>query len=290
MDRYIDSIKDTVYYVRHHKDIISNIKDKLMETEKTTSIDISNKSQQIISFFDKDTDFVFVYKKTEKLTTALYLITNLFSDSEPMKWTLRKKVGDILSFTISYKNIISSKRRDFSDEMKTKVLELISMLEVTSRSGLVSFMNFSILEQEFLNLIKIIDSQNVSNKEIQSNNLSKSFFYVPEVAPNTLNENQNIDNEKRYEFSNIQNNQNKMSDNFIKDTQILSDKSPKKRTNRQDSIIILLKKKSDLSVKDIAGVIRGCGEKTIQRELISLISASIVKKTGERRWSKYSLV
>ena len=214
------------------------------------------------------------------------MITNLFSDNEPMKWTLRKKVGDILSFTLAYKNIISSKRRDFSDEIKTKVLELVSLLEVASRSGLVSFMNFSILEQEFANLIRTIDSQNVSNKELQSGNLPKSFFHVPNPELNLQNNNQNIEGNGGYGMSDTT---YKNPSNFIKDTNIVTDKNPLKRTNRQETIINLLKKKKDLSIKDIAQVIKGCSEKTIQRELISLILAGIVKKTGERRWSKYSL-
>jgi hypothetical protein len=262
-------------------------KNKKMETENSTSLGISNKNQEIISFFEKDSGFVFVYKKTEKLVTAIYMVTNLFSDDEPIKWTLRKKGGDILSFILGYKNIILSQYKDFSDDIKTKVLEVVSLLEVASRSGLVSFMNFSILEEEFANLIKTIDSYNVSNKELQANNLSKSFFYVPDPEPTLRDDNQNIGGSRRYEFSHKE---VKVSENFVKDINIISDKSLLKRTNRQDSIISLLKKKKDLNIKDIASVIKGCSEKTIQRELISLISAGVVKKTGERRWSKYSLL
>ena len=261
-------------------------KDKNTNIENGAPLELSNKTPEIISFFDKDSGFVFVYKKTEKLATALYMVTNLFPDNEPMKWTLRKKVGDILSFTITYKNIISSKRKDFSDEIKTKVLELVSLLEVASRSGLVSFMNFSVLEQEFSNLIRIIDLQSISNKESQSSNLSKSFFHVPNPEPNLQNNNQDMSSNDEY---GLYDTINGVQYNFVKDTNILMDKSPLKRTNRQETIINLLKKKKDLNIKDIAQVIKGCSEKTIQRELISLILAGIVKKTGERRWSKYSL-
>ena len=45
-----------------------------------------------------------------------------------------------------------------------------------------------------------------------------------------------------------------------------------------------------MTKQDIAQTIRDCSEKTIQRELIALIQGGIVKKTGERRWSKYSLI
>jgi predicted HTH transcriptional regulator len=62
-----------------------------------------------------------------------------------------------------------------------------------------------------------------------------------------------------------------------------------KRTNRQNIILQLLKKKPDVTIKDITQYIKDCSEKTIQRELIALISVGVLKRTGERRWSKYSL-
>lgn len=261
-------------------------KDRKIETENQVSVDVSNKSPGIASFFEKDVDFVFIYKKTEKLVTAFYLVTNFFSDNEPMKWALRKKAGDILSFILGYKDMFLSQHKDFSDNIKTKVLELISLLGIASRSGLVSSMNFSILEQEFVNLIKTIDSQAILNKELQANNLSKSFFYVPAPEASLQRDGRNIGGNEIYESPRTV---PKVLDNYIKDTNIITDKSPLKKTNRQNLIIVLLKKKNNLNIKDISQVIKGCSEKTIQRELISLILSGAVKKTGERRWSRYSL-
>jgi predicted HTH transcriptional regulator len=61
------------------------------------------------------------------------------------------------------------------------------------------------------------------------------------------------------------------------------------RSNRQNMILGLLRKKGDLTIKDISIVIKDCSEKTIQRELIAFISSGLVKRAGERRWSRYSL-
>lgn len=43
------------------------------------------------------------------------------------------------------------------------------------------------------------------------------------------------------------------------------------------------------SIKDIARVVPGYSEKTIQRELAALIEQGLIKKEGERRWSLYTL-
>jgi hypothetical protein len=78
---------------------------------------IEIKTQEVgtnkISFFEGGNDFIFICKKTEKLASAVYLVTNLLSDNEPMKWTLRKKVSELLSFTITYKDIRQSELPNF---------------------------------------------------------------------------------------------------------------------------------------------------------------------------------
>lgn len=74
----------------------------------------------------------------------------------------------------------------------------------------------------------------------------------------------------------------------IKDKQ---EKSPlnKGQNNRATLILEALKKQKTASIKALAAVITGCSEKTIQRELSALIEQGLVRKTGERRWSVYSL-
>jgi len=66
-----------------------------------------------------------------------------------------------------------------------------------------------------------------------------------------------------------------------------SDKVDQGRATR---IINLLKDSDGLAIKDIASVITDCSEKTIQRELLSLIENGLVRREGERRWSRYFLV
>ncbi len=225
-----------------------------------------------------------MYKKTEKLATALYMVTNLFGESEPMKWTLRKKVGDMLSFMIAYKDI--SDYADFSNSIQTRVLEIVSLLEVCMRSGLVSSMNFSVLKKEFSNLLAVLaDAAKVPRSASGYTVLPHALFDVPNipmqspVSTPSLHPDPDTSSTRFHTIS------------HIKDTPSIpaAVTGEFKKTNRQNIIINMLKKKKDLTIKDIAQVIRDCSEKTIQRELIDLISNGIIVKTGERRWSRYSL-
>ena len=63
----------------------------------------------------------------------------------------------------------------------------------------------------------------------------------------------------------------------------------KKRESRKKQILKLFNKGQKLTIKDISQVINDRGEKTIQRELQSMMKEGHIKKEGERRWSQYSL-
>lgn len=61
-------------------------------------------------------------------------------------------------------------------------------------------------------------------------------------------------------------------------------------TDRAERIKTVLEAKPQATIKDIAEVITDVSEKTIQRELNSLIEKGQVVREGERRWSKYSVM
>ena len=60
-------------------------------------------------------------------------------------------------------------------------------------------------------------------------------------------------------------------------------------TDRAERIKTVLEAKPQATVKDISEVITDVSEKTIQRELNSLIEKGQVVREGERRWSRYSV-
>ena len=66
--------------------------------------------------------------------------------------------------------------------------------------------------------------------------------------------------------------------------------TPAYRIPRPEKIIDIIKDKGEATIKDIVSVIADCSEKTIQRDLVSLIKDNKIVREGERRWSKYRLV
>ncbi len=60
--------------------------------------------------------------------------------------------------------------------------------------------------------------------------------------------------------------------------------------DRRTSVLNIIRDKGEATIKDIMEVVVDCSEKTIQRELISLIKDNVIVREGERRWSKYKLI
>lgn len=60
-------------------------------------------------------------------------------------------------------------------------------------------------------------------------------------------------------------------------------------SDRSQRILAIVKAKGVVSIGDVSAVVTDCSEKTIQRELLALVSEGVLKKEGERRWSTYRL-
>ncbi len=242
-----------------------------MDQEKKISPHIDSQNKVDFSMiFNEEPSFVFIFKKTEKLVSAIFLVTNLFKDTESIKWTLRDKATNLLSFVIGSKNNVFLNKLEFIDNLKIKVAETVSLLEVSFAGELISKMNLSVLKDEFFNLILELDNLDYSKKNSINSLISKEYFQFkkPETTDN---------------FNGIQ------RPAELKEKNVFKEKIDLKRSNRQNLILNLIRKKKELTIKDISEVITDCSEKTIQRELITFISLGILKRTGERRWSKYSL-
>ncbi len=88
--------------------------------------------------------------KVQKLTTALYRVTDLYPDKEPLKWTLRNDA------VYAYTNLMSVK--DYSDVLNA-ISRIIHILELASTSGFISSLNFEILKKEYIKLQESLEGR-----------------------------------------------------------------------------------------------------------------------------------
>jgi hypothetical protein len=62
------------------------------------------------------------------------------------------------------------------------------------------------------------------------------------------------------------------------------------KRDRRAAILHFVLENKAVSIKDICAAVTDCSEKTIQRELNTLIGEGLIKREGERRWSVYKPV
>ena len=264
---------------------------------------------------------VFLNKKTEKLAMATYMVTSFLSDKEPLKWKLREKSTDLLSGILDVRNNNTSEVENIFADYSFAVDEIISLLEVASAAKLISEMNYTILKKEYALLKQLIDSDEYAEKKMGRFVFSKNFFpqrETLELSTNIKDIEKDINSRDSHNAENKNeggggkgqiklNAHNATADISQRQKRTFPEITPVKKiyiktkkptmlkdikvskTNRRDAVLRLFKKNKELTIKDISREVSGCSEKTIQRELNTLISEGVLNKIGERRWSRYSL-
>jgi hypothetical protein len=260
----------------------------------------------------KDTSLPISYTKTDKLITALYMVTDIIDKDEPLRNKLRTLGTGIISDIYSAPSNICS-----------KISEIMSFLDIASAINIISEMNCNILRKEFLELDQSILSAQAGKESIgdiktlnRQINLSKFFGELSDKG-----QYQSIGHhcstrigvqkgstllkalsDKTHFMSNRNNVVNSKKNNlapykaegFRVGFDIL-------KKQRRDNIINIIKTIGESSsIKDIKDKVQAnpeqahflvsCGEKTLQREMVSMVKDGVLNKTGEKRWSRYFLV
>ena len=130
----------------------------------------------------------FLLKKGEKLTTALYMVTDIMGEREPMKWKIRENGVELLSdIAVSYGSSASERMSVMSNAMK-KIEKIISFLEITERAHMISEMNASVLKKEYLALKDAVEKEWNNIYDKSRSIFPESFFEVPRESIKELKE------------------------------------------------------------------------------------------------------
>lgn len=267
----------------------------------------------------------FCHKKTEKLASALHIVTGLVPEGEPLRIRLRDKSLCLLSEIISLKTLPQQYKsnvylgQNFTEQASALIGEITTLLEIARASQYISEMNTVLLIREYCSLNDLL-RERYMEMITENVHFSNDFFDVPLF----YEENQKTEQQKigESDMSGIINVNTGVTNDYIKTNKrhlvatnneiksipsILDKNSQKSQTynrtenqhkigkvrvkhhERKKAILELLQNKEKINVKDATEVIQGCSEKTLQRELLSLVKQGVLKKEGERRWSTYSL-
>ena len=206
-----------------------------------------NKGQPV-----KDVKGEYVSLKMQKLSSALYLVTDFLSDHDPLKWKLRE---------LSLEALINSAQDNKLFNRAIDVIgKMLPLFEVALANPGVSHMNFSILKQEY---------------EQARNEMLKLGSSLP-FASGELNGHEQVPQAPRAHALNSVNNKEPKESKGVSNP-------------RRETILKYIKNHGWSSIKDIAGILPEVSSKTVQRELADLVQNGVLKREGDRRWSRYAL-
>src|SRR5690242_4266966 len=94
-----------------------------------------------LGFFSAEEYLIYIFKKTEKITAALYLVSGLLKDDEPIKWELRDRGIDLLSSSFTTSSSLPGDKNIVIQSLFTAALETLSLLNVAKISNLISEIN-----------------------------------------------------------------------------------------------------------------------------------------------------
>jgi len=246
------------------------------------------------------------YTKTNKLITALYMVTDTMEKEEPIRLKLRTLGVETLSD-------ITSLSKGNLDNLEKKISIILSFLNIAFDLRMISEMNCNILTKEFIELKQSLKELTVRNhlwleEFINSSSpdkgrIEEGFLGGNSTKAGPLSGPSSSTRIGVQKGSTLMQALSRVGGKTLSD--IKNKSNAKSRIEGHDNFEILKNKRRELiskiikgklngaSIKDIVLAIKGSGEvigeKTLQRELVSMVSDKILYRTGSKRWSLYFL-
>ncbi len=229
------------------------------------------------------------YKKIERLVLATHLVTNFVPKNENVRESVRMHSQLLLPLMLELRDGLHSVGPDSVNMVAAKVRHILSLLDVIHASGYISNMNLEVLKNAYAELMRFLIK---SQDEVTSESLELREDHFVSVTGNSKGHNSKGHGKTLKDI---------VVKDIVKDRKILKDtktvdkprpqslRSKRRSTTRRMLVLDFVAKRAPVHIKDIALEITDCSEKTIQRELVSLVNDGVLKREGSKRWTLYSV-
>lgn len=205
----------------------------------------------------KDKMNLFVLKN-QKLAQALYAVTSFCPESEPLKTKLRDQAINLTTILNRLKtDEVAVYQLSFLNQISTNIQLILDLCDLAQAGNVLSSMNVSIIKQEYELLLK----------EARERLVGSYLLDLPMTTAPTIT--------------------SSIGQAFR--PKEIKDNKTDSISPRQQQIIKILQGQGWLGIKDIADAVPDFSTKTVQRELAALVDFGVLKKQGDRRWSRYVL-
>lgn len=213
-----------------------------------------------------------IFKKTEKIvSTVFYILNNIDSNkkSETHISNIASKAHLVHEHAIRTLEARPSSATEVLEQFAQALIGLDSTCRVAAATGAIPQSVLAVVVGEIDVVLRGLNSYLATDSSVLSNSID--FTAPARAVKKTSRSDQTATVGGGINTSNR------------------SSQANSSAGDRRERIKTILEAKGEATIKDISEIITDCSEKTLQRELNSMISDNIVKRQGERRWSRYSL-
>ncbi|MFZ4499976.1 MAG: hypothetical protein ACOYMZ_00575 [Minisyncoccia bacterium] len=205
--------------------------------------------------------------KGQKIAAALYLVTAHLSDIDPLKNTLRTHAVTLLSAPAG--DVGARLARGISDLLSVAVL-----------ARLISERNASIITLELRHFLALSDSS--------SDTLTTTLEMHFGAQPGALGA--HYGTERSVAFKKTHTPLSSIGQSVVRNNEPIFNAKNAVKPERQQHILSFINERKSAGIKDIALLFPDTSEKTIQRELGTLVATGRITKRGAKRWSVYMAI
>jgi len=224
---------------------------------------------------NNDNYYRHIFKKTEKIISVVFYILNNI-DIDKKSETLVSNIASKAHFahenalrTLEVKLVTS---REVLEQFAQSLVGLDSTLRVASATGVISEEVLHVVVNEIESVLRGLKTYVASNDHTEGLSFTQSPYgsFVSETSHTPVHK-------------------ERKKPSLAPSSQQVASTAVSTADDRRERIKTILEAKGEATIKDISQIITDCSEKTIQRELNAMIEGNVVKRQGERRWSKYSI-
>lgn len=223
-------------------------------------------------------------KKAQKhllrINEALYRVTDLLDDQEPVKWTLRKKAMEAFDlFSEDSPALALAARMKKRDAFASVVHHLIDVLEFASHNTFISRINFEVLSREYRAFLQ--DARAMETAPQQEQNIVEELLKISSLASPNLGgpaspAGRPVPLLKQKKSSILKQETNAEMNTAQRRARILS---------------FVTQNREGITMQELSKIFKGTLHlRTLQRDLTELIGQGKIRAEGERRWRRYSVV
>lgn len=222
------------------------------------------------------------YRRAERITAAVHLLTNHIDQYEPIRQALRKESTLLLGMMLNVRDDMRSANSGAVVAAVSSIRHLISLVRMLAISGFASTQNVNAIVEaldELGNFMHVSQRTNFSESVVITRDELLDVGTLPARGATVA-----VKDIKDARSSDVEGGQRHVASSAVN-----AATNNGQMSVRTQSILEILKSSGSLGIKDICSNLPEYSEKMIQRELLTLVSEGKVQKAGLKRWSRYSV-